>query len=345
MGQFDDPLNTFGELFYQAACTVPGCTSSRWSLVTPPGVASNGGIMIAGNPDGALTAGFGVSLDLTFSPLAETTDHGSAWTAGILPAGLVPVPDSLAASGPGRRLALVSTRGGEVQASGTDLSTWTPLVQHRALAASAHSAGCALGRLTAVTITAAGDDLVAGTCTGGGRAGVFRLGAAGSSGAVTEVGPRLVDGPGGAIRIDRLVAAGSTISALIVEGGGAASDTGEGSTLYLATSADDAATWTVSAPLATGGRAVSATSVTPIGGFVVLLGSRGGVETAHVVAPGVLWQPLPAPPRGTSVVAARPDGLFDALIPVGGRLDVDSLAHGSWIRSQVVHLPIQYGST
>jgi hypothetical protein len=45
------------------------------------------------------------------------------------------------------------------------------------------------------------------------------------------------------------------------------------------------------------------------------------------------------------VVAARPDGLFDAMVPDGGRLHVDTLEHGVWTGTQGLVLPLQYGST
>jgi hypothetical protein len=336
MGHLSDPLNTFGELFTLAGCTTSGCTTGRWALATPPGVASNGGIMITGNPDGGLTAGFGISLDLRFSPLAETTDGGSVWAPGILPAALVAAPDSLAASGPARRLALVSTGAGEVLASGPDLDTWRLLVREPAVAASTSGTGCRLGPLTGVAITSSGDDLVAGTCTGGGRAGIFRVGVAGRVTPVDAVGPRLPPSAGSVVRVVRLVVTTGGVVALLSAG------SGRGANLYLATSVDDAATWTVSAPFATDGRPVRSAGVTRDGGFAVLLGAA--VRSAAVCAPGAPWRTLPAPPSA-AVVAARPDGGLDALVPAGAKLEVDALGTDAWSRSQVVDVPIEFGST
>jgi hypothetical protein len=99
----------------------------------------------------------------------------------------------------------------------------------------------------------------------------------------------------------------------------------------------------VSTTFATG-RPVTATSVTPAGGFVVLLGGeqRGA---AVVSTPGGAWRTLPDPPVGTAVIAATPEGSLDALVPSGVTLDVDSLAAGGWARVQQLDVPIQYGST
>src|SRR5579863_5486555 len=64
--------NNFWQLFVRPA------GASRWSLVTPQGVADNGGL-VAGGASGSVTVGFRPSQDLTFSPLATSTDAGRKW--------------------------------------------------------------------------------------------------------------------------------------------------------------------------------------------------------------------------------------------------------------------------
>ena len=68
MGKFDDPSNTFYELFTHQAGT------TTWALATPPGVADNGGLVVGSSAAGSLTAGFLPSVDLTFSVLAHSID-------------------------------------------------------------------------------------------------------------------------------------------------------------------------------------------------------------------------------------------------------------------------------
>ncbi len=348
MGRLDDPLDTFGELFFRSGCgggSSCGGGGHEWSLATPPGVASNGGIMVAAGPDGGLTAGFGISLDLRFSPLAETTDAGSVWTGGILPVALAAVPDALAAARGTQRLALEAPApvgNGGLLASTNDLSTWARLAGRGAVTSAATAAGCALGRLTAVAITAHGDDLVAGDCAGGGRAGIFRVGTDGRSAPVAALGPRVSSAVGAEVRVVRLVATGGVLSALVVKG------TGADASLELATSTDGAATWTVSAPFAAA-RPVVSTAVTTTGGFVVLLGGDGGGGgrgEAAVVAPALPWHVLPVPPVGTAVIAyGADDGAVEALVPSGAVLDVDRLGPAGWHRVQELHIPLQFGST
>lgn len=347
MGHHDDPLNIFGEVFYRSGCAdASSCSGGpHWSLATPPGVASNGGIMVAANPDGGMTTGFGVSLDLRFSPLAETTDAGSVWTGGILPVALAGVPDALAASGGTQRLALAAPAplaNGGVFVNTNGLSTWTRLADRGAVISAASAAGCVLGSLSAVAITAQDDDLVAGDCNWSGRAGIFRVGRAGRSVPVAAIGPRVPSADDAEVRVVRLVAIGGVLSALVRQ------EAGNRSWLELATSTDAAATWTVSARFATA-RSILATGVTSTGGFVVLLGgdgSGGGRGQAAVAEPGLPWSVLATPPVNTAVISyGAGDGAIEALVPSGSVLDVDRLGTAGWQRVQELQVPLQFGSS
>ena len=92
--------NDFWQLFVRPA------GASRWSLVTPEGVADNGGLVATGGTT-SLTVGFRPSQSLAFSPLATSTDAGKNWTPGLLDAGLADTPGALAVSPSGRTLALL----------------------------------------------------------------------------------------------------------------------------------------------------------------------------------------------------------------------------------------------
>ena len=83
--------------------------STRWKLVTPPGTADNGGLVLAGAGP-ALIAAFRPSQYLRFTPLTHTTDGGQAWSS-LSPVGaaLASAPDALAAEpASGRLLALLA---------------------------------------------------------------------------------------------------------------------------------------------------------------------------------------------------------------------------------------------
>ncbi len=341
MGQLDNPLDTFWELFDRTGCTVAACSSTGgWALATPPGVASNGGLIPTANPDGALTVGFGTSLDLQFSPLAETGDRASTWSTGVLPGGLAGVPDALAASGPTLRLALLSNHGGEVVSSTSDLDTWTPVVTERALATAARSTGCALTALTGVAVAGPGpgypdQQYAGGACADGTAVPIYRLeGATGQ-----PVGPHLPAQAGTPIRVDRLVETAAGLTALVVTGSGRSAG------LVLVTSPDGSAPWSVSAPLATAGRSIVSTSVTPTGGMVVVLAGSPGGATASVISVGSAWRTLPGLPWSNALVVAEPGGQFEALSSSGSTLDVDALVGDGWQHRAGIEVPIQYGSS
>jgi len=193
--------------------------------------------------------------------------------------------------------------------------------------------------LTAVSVVRPGVDLVAGTCGSGARAGVFRVGSGSGSGgsAVTPVGPVLTGPVHGPDRVERLVATPSGLGALVVSGGGSSKR------LLLAESTDGGSTWTMTAPYATGGTVVS-TSVDASGTMAVVL-ATGGRRTAVVATPGSSWTTLPTLPPATTTVAADTGGSFSALVPSGSTLTSYVLGSGSWVRHQVLAVPIQYGST
>ena len=119
--------NNFWQLFVRPAGT------STWRLATPPGVASNGGLVLTGLASGSVLAGFRPSQDLAYSPLATTKDNGKAWSPGLLDAGLADVPGALAADpASGRLLALLTD--GTTDISGQGGTRWIRLVTRQALA-------------------------------------------------------------------------------------------------------------------------------------------------------------------------------------------------------------------
>ena len=119
--------NNFWQLFVRPA------GSGKWRLVTPPGVASNGGLVLASLATGPVVAGFRPSQDLSYSPLATTGDDGTAWTPGLLDAGLADVPDALALAPAARRLLALLTNG-KAEISGPHGTGWTTLASQHSLA-------------------------------------------------------------------------------------------------------------------------------------------------------------------------------------------------------------------
>lgn len=357
MGYLGDPVNTFWQLV-----TVTG-GSSHWTLATPPGVASNGGLAVTAGSSGSALAGFEPSQDLVFSPLAQSADGGATWSTGVLPGGLAPVPDSLASAG-GTQLGLLASGGGRVVESADDLASWRTLVTERRIAQETSRSGCAVTRLTAVALVNLGSGgapvpMVGTSCASGDRLGIFVL----VGGTWVGVGPRAQGSTRAStapVQVVRLVATSTGAVALVSTG------SGPGTRLYglWGTGTGTGATWrwTVTPALGLGSRRLSASGITPGGRLVVTAAGSGVV--AWVVSPPVTpspsaasppsaasaqspvgWQTLAAPPQGTAAVVPTPAGGLDALVVRQSTLDVDSLVGQRWQQAQVLEVPIQYGSS
>ena len=319
--------NNFWQLFVRPA------SATRWSLVTPEGVADNGGLVAAGGAGGtSLVVGFRPSQGLAFSPLATSSDTGQHWTPGLLDAGLADVPDAMAVAPSGQTLALLHGGGIETASDGAATAgQWWGLTTLSALAASAPGRGCGLVAVNAVSFGPNNVPMAAGSCTRRGVAGVF----ADTGGAWQAAGPVLPAGFGA----DQVQVLGLARTVLANTGSGNAALLLAGTDLLAAWS--DGARWTVSAPVAAGD--VSASGFGPDGGVWVLL-DGGRAET--IGGPGGSWAALPALPAGTATLAPGPGSVsYDALAVAGSRLTVWRLTAAGWAKVQVITVPILYGSS
>jgi hypothetical protein len=324
--------NKFWELFTRPA------VGGGWELVTPPGVADNGGLVAAGIR-GPVTVVFRPSQGLSFSPLALTSNDGKTWGTGLIDAPVASVPDALAASGGGAMLALLDDGGVEqAEAAGPGAGTgWSRLAAPGAVAASPAGRRCQVTGLTGVAYTPSGTPLAAASCARPGVAGIF----ARSGNTWVAAGPAV---PGGQpAQVPRLAGTPAGDVALLQSG------TGGAVTLFAAWRSDGGH-WTVSPPLPAGAQAVRASGTGAAGAVWVLL-SNGRAETiaapgAAGAASGGAWRELPAPPAGTATLAALPGGAFDALATSGGKMTVYQLgAAGGWAKTQAISVPLQYGSS
>ena len=320
--------NNFWQLFVRPAGT------SAWRLATPPGVASNGGFVLAGAASGSLLAGFRPSQRLSYSPLAATSDNGRSWSPGLLDAGLADVPGALATDpASGRRLALLT--GGALDMSAPGGTAWARLATRQALASSAAGARCGLVGLTAVAFSKTGAAMLGASCAHSRMAGIYSY----ASGAWRLAGPAL---PAAYARqpstVLRLGTAGGTTTALLTAG------TGRTASLLAAWSADGGAHWTLSAPFPlNGGRPAAVSSGPGNAVAAVLTGGRAAVITG----PGAGWQVLPALPSGTAVLAPGAGSGWAALAVHSTTLTVWQAAPGSrrWTTAQVIKVPVPFGSS
>jgi hypothetical protein len=339
-------------LFWQLFSLPAG--GGKWSLRTPPAVATNGAIILAaqgvtgqggagqggtgtggpGRGGAAVTAGIRPSLDLSFSPLAATADGGRSWKTIVPASGLADVPDALAASPHGQLLSLgQDQRISEIAAASAP--GWSALTSRDALASTPAGRECSLTGLTAVAYTPTGNALAGGNCGRPGEVGVFAR-----SGATWRLaGPALPASPAGSpVRVLRLARAGGLDTALLETG------TGSSAALVAAWSGSGTGNWVLSPAFRlSGARAVSA-SFGPGGLGVILTGNRG------VILPGphAAWRPAPALPPGQGMTLALPSSsVTEALAASGSRLTVWRLGGGParWSAVQRITVPIEYGSS
>jgi hypothetical protein len=330
MGGSATSHNNFWQLFVRRAHT------GRWSLVTPEGVADNGGLVAAGG-NGSLVVGFRPSQELAYSPLATSTDAGLNWAPGLLDAALADTPGAIAVGPSGRTLALLQDGTIEAAPTADDAAAgrWVQLATLKALAASVPGRSCGLKGMTAVSFGPDQNPIAAGSCVRPGAAGVF-----------TDVGGTwrsagLTLPTGGRVRVLGLTAIPGGNAALL-----AISHPG-GNSLLAAWW--DGTRWTVSAPVTAGG--VRALGFGPGGSAWLLLDSERAETIAG--AAGSTWRALPPVPAGTTVLAPPgtgtrapgTGGAYDALAVSGSRLTVWRLARGAWGKVQQITVPVQYGSS
>jgi hypothetical protein len=321
--------NNFWQLFVRPA------GASRWSEVTPEGVADNGGLVAASGAGGSLLVGFRPSQGLTYSPLAASADEGKTWTPGLLDADLANVQDAMAVATSGRTLALLHDGTIEAAASAAAAAAgqWSQLTTLSGLAATAPGRECGLVAVNAVSFGTNSVPMAAGSCVRRGVAGIF----ADAGGGWQAAGPSLPAGFGGD-QVQVLGLAGNAGTP-----GGNVALLRAGGDLLAAWSAGGR--WTVSAPVAvpaTGGGVTG--SGFGAAGSVWVLSGGGHVET--IGGSGGSWQALPPVPAGTATLAPGPTaGSYDALAVSGSRLTVWRLDAGAWAKVQVINVPIEYGSS
>ena len=331
MGGPTGSANGFWQLFARPA------GADRWSLVTPPGVADNGGLVATDGAGGAsLLVGVRPSQHLAFSPLATSSDTGQSWTPGLLDAALADVPDALAVGASGRILALLHDGGIDQAPSGAAAAAdqWSQMTTQDALAASAPGRSCGLAAVNAVSFGPNDTPIAAGNCLRRGVAGVF----GDSDGVWQAAGPTLPAGfAGDQVQVLGLTRTSGGDAALLLAG------------TDLLAAWRDGIHWTVSAPVPAAG-VIASSGFGPGGSVWVLLGG-GRAET--LAGPAESWQALPPVPTGTTVLAPTGTatlapgvgGGYDALAVSGSVLTVWRLTAADWAKVQAINVPIRYGSS
>ncbi len=329
MGELSDQANTF----WQVLRAVPG--TSHWSVVTPRGVADNGGL-VTGATAGSVVIGFLPSQLLRFSPLAVSSSGGRTWNPQLLPVALAADPDALASGPAGNAVAAVV--GDKVLAAPAGLSHWSSLVTVSRLARLFPQ--CGVASIGAVAVLPSGAPLVATGCD---RAGI---------GIFTETdGTWSADGKASgtawksATEVLRLQATGPTATALV--------RTGRDHPVFVGAWQGPDGIWTFSHSLSLPPRAlIRATAVGDDGTLAMVVDSDAAVS-AYTIDPNGAWRRLPAPPVGTTAISIPTRSTtigaetIDAFTVRGGALGVYALTQSGtgWVRVQSSRVAIAYDSS
>jgi hypothetical protein len=327
MGGSAAQYNAFWQLFIRPAA------GTRWKLVTPPGTADNGGLVMAANSGSSLVTGFRPSQDLTFSPLIQTSDSGQAWSSlNPLDAALASTPDALAVQPrSGQLLALLA--GGTAEQAPSGGTTWSVLATRQVLVATPPGQRCGLTAITAVSYTPAGNPVLAGACARPGTTGIFT-----TDGRTWQAaGPAMpADLAGRDVTVRRLTRTAQGITALLTAG------TGTGASLLAAWSADGSH-WTLSPALPLHGADLASASFGPSSTIAITTTANRGLT----ITAGASWQPLPSLPPGTATLAPAPGSTTQALAVDRGTLVIwqYTARQATWTKAQVLTVPVPYGSS
>ncbi len=330
MGDLGKLANTFWQLIFLPA------GHSRWSLVTPPGFADNGGIVSA-QAGSTVVTGFEASQRIHFSPLASSSDGGERWSPGILGSELAAVPDALAGTSSGRVVALVGNPATGVVSNAGGLYNWQRIVSARQLEATPLARACGIEALTGVALLPAGQLVVGASCSRPGDVGMFEDTASGWRPEEPSLPSSYATSTTSVLRLRSF---DGGVSALIAAGSGAR-------TALFGTRIAGKARWSMPVGFRLGptGQLISS-GVSSDGGLVVLVSSDKGPRV-EVLNPGArTWTEMPAPPVRTAVVSFEPGGVIGAFVVDHSRLTIFRLAARSiWRRVQVMQVPIVYGSS
>jgi hypothetical protein len=330
VGILGDSENTF----YQV---LVGSDPAHLRLATPPGVASNGGLALAGSPS-SIGVAFLTSADLAFSPLARSNDAGRSWDAGSLPVPIARRPDALALA-KGTLVALAGGGTSEVLAAGDPFGeSWRRLLDLPTLERSSSAGRCRPDALQGVGAGPTGGVVVAVSCT---RAGAIPLFVRGEAGWRPLVSAPPAYAATAVLQTLRLMAAPGGSIALVL------ATNGSRHALYsLRIGPGSTTTWSAPLFVSSAFRIVASGESGAGGAFV--LGVANGAMRAVELGPGSV-QPtaLPAPPAHVTDLVEAPGAPPVALVP--GRTGIQILrldaATGSWTSIGRLAVPISLGSS
>lgn len=333
MGRTEGAENFFWQLFVEDP-------NGRWRLATPPGVADNGGLVIAADSH-TLVAGFEPSQELTFSPLAVSTTWGRTWSPGGLDVGLRLGASVLAIAPPyqssgavARAVALSRSHVASLYALTGGWTAWSPSGSPTGALTllTPSESNCSASAVDAVALGP--DEVDVGVTCANGKLPIERYRGDAYLGPViarpNDLGTRT--------EVLRLSATETMLATRI-----------DGHTAVVAGWRASATSdvWDLSPPLTVepGWRIVSTGDGPGETQFAEI--RRGDVAAALTIDPKSSWITWGQLPRGTQTVAWGTSGSLEALSADGRVMTVWSLTPRTarWRAVQTIAVPIVYGSS
>lgn len=330
MGKNDSNFDLFWQLFTLNPKT------GRFGLVTPPGVADNGGLVVATSSAGATAlVGFNASQGLKFSPLALSDNRGKSWSPGGLPNALFTAPSAVGLASSGKALSLVGTTNQQVLTRDGGLTSWTTLTTKRALSATPAGQTCTIGTLEAVAFAPDATPLVGTSCRRPDTPGVFVDSDRQWHLADIPVPAALASAAFATVRLN-------TTSALF------AAVQKTTTNLVAAWEPAPDRPWTLSPSLPIkSAKDLVASGTGPGGMQFVVVRSAGRLRAETIAGPDATWKALPTLPSHTATIAVSPNGQMNAL-----SVDVTKLSiwtfNGTakrWVQRQTITVPMVFGSS
>ena len=321
-GRLHDPSNRFFQIF--------SSTGGAWSLTTPRGTATNGGLIVSNPRDGAVAV---LPFDASHvSAVVSMTDGRAARMGQVVPA-LAAGPTSLTVNPETGRSVMVSATG-QVMVASSPLGQWHRLVRAPQLRADPAGRGCALAGVTAAAAMPDGTVVLGGHCARSGWSGVELSGPRGRWTWLRSAGT----GPSTVLRLDPTA---EGVTALIASGGRHPS-------LRMVRMSPLGARW--SPPLGFRGSLRSTSVSVTHGGvssYVIGLAGEGRVQAWRI---GILTHAARVGPSLSDRVQAileGPDARLTAFSVEGRAVTPLVLDHtGTLWTPQAVHeLPLPYGTS
>ena len=321
-GHLGDPSNRFFQTFTS--------TGGAWSLSTPRGTATNGGIIIASPEAGAVSV---LAFDASHVSVIQGLMAGQPSRAGNVVSAILAQPTALTVNPVSGQMAAISASGGVLMARHR-LSPMRPFLSARQLAASPAGRQCGFSAATSAAVMTDGTMVVGGRCSRPGYSGLLERHPGRGWMANRIGGSRLWH----AVRVDPTVSG----SVALAQSGGSHP------VLRMGTIGSRGITWSEPARVGADLRSIAVTSLAAQGSSYVVASVTGNrVQAWRLGASAPARRIGPALSSKVQAVVDGASGSVHAFAVDGRRVVISGLRRGEhrWVVETRRVLPLPYGTS